>query len=48
MCDVREVPTIVRHLGIFPTEIELRDMITEIEDEESTVLIRFERFEKMM
>ena len=29
VCDVREVGTIVRHLGICPTEIELRDMITE-------------------
>ncbi len=46
--DVREIPTIVRHLGVCPTEIELRDMITEIEDEESTVAIRYERFEKLM
>ena len=30
VCDVREVGTIVRHLGICPTEIELRDMITEV------------------
>ena len=30
LCDVREIPTIVRHLGINPTEIELRDMITEV------------------
>ena len=29
-CDVREIGTIVRHLGICPTEIELRDMITEV------------------
>ena len=30
VCDVREVGTVVRHLGICPTEIELRDMITEV------------------
>uniref|UniRef100_A0A7S4C1G6 EF-hand domain-containing protein n=1 Tax=Chrysotila carterae TaxID=13221 RepID=A0A7S4C1G6_CHRCT len=47
-CDVREVCTIIRHLGICPTEIELRDMITEIEDEEPTGYVRFERFERMM
>lgn len=92
VCDVREVGTIVRHLGICPTEIELRDMITEvravpasiptppssgptatsvhhqraparrpplpppsppgappqIEEEEPTGFIRFEKFERMM
>jgi len=48
ICDVREVGTIVRHLGICPTEIELRDLITECEEEEPTGFIRFERFERMM
>ena len=48
LCDVREIGTIVRHLGICPTEIELRDMITEIEEEEPTGFIRYERFERMM
>jgi len=48
MCDVREIGTIVRHLGICPTEIELRDMITEIEEEEPTGFINFDRFERMM
>eukprot|EP00965_Chrysotila_dentata_P086611 2859852-Pleurochrysis_carterae.AAC.1 len=41
-CDVREVCTIIRHLGICPTEIELRDMITEVRahscDEEPCVI----------
>jgi len=49
--DVREIGTIVRHLGICPTEIELRDLITECEEEEgegTTGFIRFERFERMM
>jgi hypothetical protein len=49
MVDVREMGTIVRHLGICPTEIELRDMITEVEEEgRDTGFIRFERFERMM
>ncbi len=48
MCDVREIGTIVRHLGICPTEIELRDLITECEEEEPTGFIRFEKFERMM
>ena len=30
VCDVREVGTIVRHLGICPAEMELRDMIMEV------------------
>ena len=47
-CDVREIGTIVRHLGICPTEIELRDLITECEDEEPTGFIRYDRFERMM
>jgi Ca2+-binding EF-hand superfamily protein len=48
ICDVREIGTIVRHLGVCPTEIELRDMIGECEEEEPTGFIRFERFERMM
>jgi Ca2+-binding EF-hand superfamily protein len=46
--DVREIGTIVRHLGICPTEIELRDMITEVEEDDPTGFIRFEKFERMM
>ena len=46
--DVREMGTIVRHLGICPTEIELRDMITECEEEDPTGFISFARFERMM
>ncbi|KAJ1627190.1 EF-hand calcium binding domain 2 [Pavlovales sp. CCMP2436] len=46
-CDVREVGTIVRALGMCPSELELRDMITEIEEEEPTGFIRFEKFERL-
>lgn len=47
-CDVREIGTIVRALGRCPSELELRDMITEIEEEEPTGFIRFDKFERMM
>ncbi|KAJ8393059.1 hypothetical protein AAFF_G00069630 [Aldrovandia affinis] len=42
--DVREIGTIIRSLGCFPTEGELHEIITEIEEEESTGSIRFEKF----
>merc|ERR1711976_590111 len=46
--DVREVGTIVRSLGCCPSEAELHDMLAEIEEEEPTGYIRFERFLPMM
>jgi len=46
--DVREVGTIVRSLGCCPSEAELHDMIVEIEEEEQTGYIRFEKFLPMM
>ncbi|XP_076850786.1 dynein regulatory complex protein 8-like isoform X2 [Brachyhypopomus gauderio] len=42
--DVREIGTIIRSLGCFPTEAELHDIIAEVEEEESTGYIRFEKF----
>ncbi|XP_066500950.1 dynein regulatory complex protein 8 isoform X2 [Hoplias malabaricus] len=42
--DVREVGTIIRSLGCFPTEAELHDVIAEIEEEEPTGFVRFEKF----
>ncbi|XP_006626105.1 dynein regulatory complex protein 8 [Lepisosteus oculatus] len=42
--DVREVGTIIRSLGCFPTEGELHDIIAEVEEEEPTGYIRFEKF----
>ncbi|KAG9268985.1 EF-hand calcium-binding domain-containing protein 2 [Astyanax mexicanus] len=42
--DVREIGTIIRSLGRFPTEAELHDVIAEIEEEESAGFIRFEKF----
>ncbi|KAK6181109.1 hypothetical protein SNE40_009040 [Patella caerulea] len=46
--DVREIGTIVRSLGCCPTEGELQDMLHEIEEEENTGYIRFEKFLPMM
>lgn len=47
-CDVREIGTIVRALGACPSELELRDIITEVEEEDPTGFIRFEKFERTM
>ncbi|XP_078139467.1 dynein regulatory complex protein 8 [Centroberyx gerrardi] len=41
--DVREIGTIIRSLGCFPTEAELHDVIAEVE-EDRTGYIHFERF----
>ncbi|KAM5165382.1 dynein regulatory complex protein 8 [Mantella aurantiaca] len=46
--DVREIGTIVRSLGCCPTEGELHDMLAEVEEEEPTGFIRFEKFLPMM
>ena len=46
--DVREVGTIIRSLGCCPSEAELHDMLADIEEEEPTGYIRFERFLPMM
>ncbi|XP_053093645.1 dynein regulatory complex protein 8 [Pangasianodon hypophthalmus] len=46
--DVREIGTIIRSLGCFPTEAELHDIIAEIEEEEASGFIRFEKFLPVM
>ncbi|KAL3872999.1 hypothetical protein ACJMK2_036162 [Sinanodonta woodiana] len=46
--DVREIGTIIRSLGCCPSEAELHDMLAEIEEEEPTGYIRFEKFLPMM
>ncbi|XP_073485265.1 dynein regulatory complex protein 8 [Aquarana catesbeiana] len=46
--DVREIGTIIRSLGCCPTEGELHDMLAEVEEEEPTGFIRFEKFLPMM
>lgn len=42
--DVREIGTIVRSLGCCPTEAELHDLLAEMEEEEPTGFIKFEKF----
>lgn len=46
--DVREIGTIIRSLGCCPSEGELHDLIAEVEDEEPTGYIRFEKFIPVM
>ncbi|XP_027030394.1 dynein regulatory complex protein 8 [Tachysurus fulvidraco] len=46
--DIREIGTIIRSLGCFPTEAELHDIIAEIEEEEATGFIQFEKFLPVM
>ena len=44
----REVGTIIRSLGCYPSEAELHDMIQEVEEDEPTGFIRLEKFQPMM
>ncbi|XP_045393150.1 dynein regulatory complex protein 8 isoform X2 [Lemur catta] len=46
--DVREIGTIMRSLGCCPSEGELHDLIAEVEDEEPTGYIRYEKFLPLM
>jgi len=46
-CDVREIGTIVRSLNIYPTEKQLQRWIHEIEEEEATGFIKYEKFEPL-
>ena len=44
----REVGTIIRSLGCYPSEAELDDMLKEVEEEEPTGFVRWEKFQPMM
>eukprot|EP00049_Salpingoeca_infusionum_P022641 m.7908 g.7908 ORF g.7908 m.7908 type:complete len:204 (-) comp5300_c1_seq1:47-658(-) len=46
--DVRELGTVVRSLGLCPSEAELHDIIMECEEEEPTGYIKYERFEPVI
>lgn len=46
--DVREVGTIIRSLGCYPSEAELHDMLQEVEEEEPTGFVRFQKLQPMM
>eukprot|EP01064_Diplonema_japonicum_P009590 TRINITY_DN17062_c0_g1_i1.p1 TRINITY_DN17062_c0_g1~~TRINITY_DN17062_c0_g1_i1.p1 ORF type:complete len:213 (+),score=51.39 TRINITY_DN17062_c0_g1_i1:70-639(+) len=43
LCDVREVGTMVRALGLNPKEKQLDEMIREIETDQSTGFVKFQR-----
>mmetsp|Transcript_34642 Transcript_34642/g.54089 ORF Transcript_34642/g.54089 Transcript_34642/m.54089 type:complete len:161 (+) Transcript_34642:352-834(+) len=46
-CDVREVGTIIRSLSIYPSEKQLQRWIHEIEEEEPTGFIVYDKFEAL-
>lgn len=48
MCDVREVGTIVRSLGMTPTEARLASMIQEIEQGDLFGFVQYKNFEDLM
>ncbi|KAJ3328160.1 MAPK protein hog1 [Blyttiomyces sp. JEL0837] len=47
-CDVREVGTIIRSLGVYPSEEQLRNWIKEMEEEEPTGYVQFDKFLKVV
>eukprot|EP00290_Baffinella_frigidus_P013989 CAMPEP_0180156616 /NCGR_PEP_ID=MMETSP0986-20121125/25689_1 /TAXON_ID=697907 /ORGANISM="non described non described, Strain CCMP2293" /LENGTH=158 /DNA_ID=CAMNT_0022105853 /DNA_START=9 /DNA_END=485 /DNA_ORIENTATION=- len=46
-CDVREVGTILRSMDVYPTEKQLQRWIHEIEEEEPTGFIVYDKFEAL-
>ncbi|XP_041037010.1 dynein regulatory complex protein 8 [Carcharodon carcharias] len=46
--DVREIGTIIRSLGCCPSEGDLHEMLAEVEEEEPTGYIQFDKFLPMM
>uniref|UniRef100_A0A663EKU0 EF-hand calcium binding domain 2 n=1 Tax=Aquila chrysaetos chrysaetos TaxID=223781 RepID=A0A663EKU0_AQUCH len=46
--DVREIGSIVRSLGCFPTEAELHELLAKVEEEEPTGYIHLEKFLPVM
>ncbi|XP_010077221.1 PREDICTED: EF-hand calcium-binding domain-containing protein 2, partial [Pterocles gutturalis] len=46
--DVREIGAIVRSLGCFPTEAELHELLSKVEEEEPTGYIHLEKFLPVM
>jgi len=48
IADVREVGTIMRSLGINPTEKELHGMLAQMEEDEPTGFVKYEKFEPVV
>ncbi|XP_068267118.1 dynein regulatory complex protein 8 [Nyctibius grandis] len=46
--DVREIASIVRSLGCFPTEAELHELLAKVEEEELTGYVHLEKFLPVM
>merc|ERR1719305_296282 len=48
IADVREVGTIMRSLGVNPTEKELHGMLAQMEEDEPTGFVKYEKFEPVV
>ncbi|KAM6367527.1 dynein regulatory complex protein 8 [Alca torda] len=46
--DVREIGSIIRSLGCFPTEAELHELLAKVEEEEPTGYVHLEKFLPVM
>ncbi|KAI8616628.1 hypothetical protein BC830DRAFT_1217803 [Chytriomyces sp. MP71] len=46
-CDAREIGTVIRSLGVNPSEENLRTWVKEMEEEEPTGYIKYEKFFKV-
>ncbi|KFP32899.1 EF-hand calcium-binding domain-containing protein 2, partial [Colius striatus] len=46
--DIREIGSIVRSLGCFPTEAELQELLAKVEEEEPAGYIHLEKFLPVM
>ncbi|KAJ3286643.1 Dynein regulatory complex protein 8 [Rhizoclosmatium sp. JEL0117] len=46
-CDVREIGTVIRSLGVNPSEEQLRGWVKEMEEEEPTGYIQYDKFFKV-
>ncbi|KAI9334923.1 hypothetical protein BDR26DRAFT_547616 [Obelidium mucronatum] len=46
-CDVREIGTVIRSLGVNPSEEQLRTWVKEMEEEEPTGYIQYDKFFKL-
>ncbi|NXT76696.1 DRC8 protein, partial [Zapornia atra] len=46
--DIREIGSVVRSLGCFPTEAELHELLAQVEEEEPTAYVHLEKFLPVM
>jgi Ca2+-binding EF-hand superfamily protein len=46
--DIRELGTVIRSLGVFPSERQLHSILQQVEEDEPTGFVRLERFRPVM